>query len=366
MKKYVKLAVCGLAAMMLVAGCSKKTEAPAESSTEAASTEATTGVEASTQAAEEPEDKGVITKLGEYKGVEAERMSTEVSDEELEARIQNILAANPEYIEITDRPAKEGDIVNIDYVGMKDGVAFDGGTAQGYDLELGSHSFIDGFEDGLIGANKGDELSLNLTFPEQYHSEELAGQAVVFDVTVNSIEEKKDAVLDDNFVQRMSDFSTVDEFKADTLADMEAEKEKEADQKLESDLLQKVLDSTEFDLNQEAVDWQFNNQLNYFTSMVEMYGMKLEDYVVMYGMTEDQFKEELKNMAEQTVKQQLVFEAIAGKEGLEPGDADREKVAKQYGMDVETLNSTYGEEAVNETARMFQVVDFIRDNAVVK
>lgn len=358
MKKYVKLALCGLAALTLVTGCSKKEEAPAESSTQA---EETTQAEAA-----EPVDKGIITKLGEYKGVEVTRLSTEVSDEELEQRIQSILDANPEYIEITDRPAQEGDIVNIDYVGMKDGVAFDGGTAQGYDLELGSGSFIDGFEDGLIGANKGDELSLNLTFPEQYHSEELAGQAVVFDVTVNSIEEKKEAVLDDNFVQRMSDFSTVDEFKADTLADMEAEKEEQADQQIDVDLVQALVDSSEFDLNEAAVDEQYNSQLSYYTSMVEMYGMKLADYVGMFGMTEEEFQTELRSAAELALKQQLLFETIADKEGLQVEDADREKVAKEYGTDVETLNNTYGEEVVDESAQMYKVIELIRENAVIK
>ena len=156
-----------------------------------------------------------VTKLGNYKGVEVKRESTEVTDEEVDQKIQSILDANPEYVEITDSPAQNGDTVDIDYVGMKDGVAFDGGTAQGYKLELGSGTFIDGFEDGLVGASVGQELSLNLTFPENYGNSDLAGQAVVFDVTVNAIEEKKDAVLDDNFVQRVSDFKTVDEFRAD-------------------------------------------------------------------------------------------------------------------------------------------------------
>ncbi len=361
MKKYVKLVLCGLTALTLATGCSRKEEAQ-ESQTTAAESVTETESPAETEAV----NKGTVTKLGEYKGVQVTRMSTEVSDEELDARIQSILDANPEYIEITDRAAKLGDVVNIDYVGMKDGEAFAGGTAQGYDLELGSGSFIDGFEDGLVGAKTGDELSLNLTFPEAYHNEELAGQDVVFDVTVNRIEEKREAVLDDNFVQRMSDFSTVDEFKADTLADMEAERESQADQQVEADALQKALDNSEFDVNQEAVDEQYNSQLNYYTSMVQMYGMNLADYVAMFGMTEDQFKEELKSSSETAIRQQLLIEAIAEKEGLTVEDADRDLVARQYGTDVENLKSTYGEEAVDQTAQMYKVIGFIRDNAVVK
>lgn len=344
---------------MLVAGCAKNTE-----ETEAPTTAtATTGTEETTEGVVE---KGVIAKLGTYKGVEVTKMSTEVTDEELEKRIQNILDANPEYIEVTDRAAKDGDVVDIDYVGMKDGEAFEGGTAAGYKLELGSNSFIDGFEEGLVGAKTGDELSLNLTFPESSGNPDLAGQAVVFDVTVNGIEEVKDAVLDNNFVQRMSDFNTVDEWKADTLADMEAEKESQAEMQIENDAFQAAVDNSEFELNEEAVEQQYDNQLNYYNSMMQMYGMSLADYVSMFGMTEDQFKEELRTTSELAIRQQLLVAAIAEKEGLQVEDADRQTLADQYGMTIEELQNSYGAEAVEETAMMYKVVGFIKDNAVVK
>lgn len=357
MRKFVKMTLCGLAAVTVLAGCSKKDAEVAE--TTAAQTE-------SSAAEEEIVDKGEITKLGEYKGVEVTRMSTEVTDEELEAAINNILAANPEYIEITDRAAKDGDIVNIDYVGMKDGEAFDGGTAEGYDLELGSGSFIDGFEDGLIGAETGAELSLDLTFPENYGNADLAGQAVVFDVTVNAIKEKKDAVLDDSFVQRMSDFTTVDEFRADTKEDLVEQKEQQAEQQIENDALMAAVENSEFDLNQAAVDQQYDQQYNYYNSMVQMYGMTLADYVSMFSMTEEEFKEELRTAAETAIKQQLLVEAVTEKEGLTVEDADREAIAEQYGADLKTLQDTYGEESVDKTANVYKVVKFIKDNAVVK
>lgn len=188
MKKYVKLALCGMAAAALVTGCREKECGRDNSRTDRSSTPSD-----STEAAAEKADPGKLTKLGTYKGVEVKKNSTEVTPEELEQRIQGILDANPEYIEITDRPAQNGDIVNIDFVGMKDGEAFDGGTAEDFPLELGSHSFIEGFEEGLVGAEAGSELSLNLTFPEDYFNADLAGQEVVFDVTVNSIEERKEA-----------------------------------------------------------------------------------------------------------------------------------------------------------------------------
>lgn len=355
MKKYVRLTLCGMAAVMLASGCSKKEETPQEETTAAESA-----------AEEEITDKGSITKLGEYKGVEVTRMSVEVTDEELDNRIQSILNANPERIEITDRAAQNGDFVNIDYVGMKDGEAFDGGTAEGYDLELGSDTFIDGFEDGLVGAKTGDELSLNLTFPENYGNADLAGQAVVFDVTVNQIFEEKDAVLDDAFVQRMSDFTTVDEFRADTLADMEAEKNNQADQQVEADAFNTALENSEYDLNEAAVEQQYQNLLDNYNAMMSMYGMTLADYVQMFGMTEEQFQEELRVTAEKAIQEQLLVAAIAEAEGLKVDDTDRAKLAEQYNTDIQTLQDTYGEDSVDETAMVYKVVSFIKDNAVVK
>lgn len=356
MRKYVRLTLCGMAVMMLAAGCSKKEETPQEETT--AATE--------TVAEEEITDKGSITKLGTYKGVEVTRMSVEVSDEELDNRIQSILNANPERIEITDRAAQNGDIVNIDYVGMKDGEAFNGGTAEGYDLELGSDTFIDGFEDGLVGAKTGDELSLNLTFPENYGNADLAGQAVVFDVTVNQIFEEKDAVLDDAFVQRMSDFTTVDEFRADTLADMETEKNNQAEQQVEADAFTAALENSEYDLNEAAVDQQYQALLDNYNAMMSMYGMTLADYVQLFGMTEEQFQEELRVTAEKAIQEQLLVAAIADAEGLKVDDTDRAKLAEQYNTDIKTLQDTYGEESVDETAMVYKVVEFIKDNAVVK
>ncbi len=354
MRKYAKLALCGLAAVMVVAGCSKKDTGGTAAETTAEET------------AKTPVDLGKVTKLGTYKGVEVEKMDTQVTDEELETELQSILAANPEYIEITDRPAKEGDVVNIDYVGMKDGEAFDGGTAEGYDLELGSGAFIDGFEDGLIGASKGSELSLNLTFPEEYHSEELAGQAVVFDVTVNSIEEKKEAVLDENFVQRMSDFTTVDEYKDDVRANLQKQKEDMAEIQLENDAFMAALETCEFEVNEDAIETQYQNQYSYYTQMVQMYGMELADYVSMLGMTEEEFQNEIRNAAELSIKQNLLVKAVAEAEKLTVEDADREIAAAQYGADVETMVNTYGQEALDESAMLIKVAAFIKDNAVVK
>ena len=361
MRKYVKFTLCALAVLMLVAGCSKK-EKTGDTATASNGQTAT----ASNAKQEKAIDPGKVKKLGEYKGVEVTRMSTEVTDEELEAQIKSIVDANPERIEITDRAAKDGDNVNIDFVGMKDGEAFDGGTGEGYDLVLGSGAFIPGFEEGLIGAKTGDELSLDLTFPEDYGNTDLAGQAVVFDVTVNKIEEVKEAVLDDSFVQRISDFATVDEFRADTLASMKKAKEQQAEQQFESDVFLAAMNNTTFDVNPAAVDQQYNNQMSSYENMVQMYGMTIKDYASMYGMTEEEFKTQLRSSAELAVKQQILIKAIAKKEKLKVEDADREIVAEQMGTDLKTLQDTYTSEKVDEAALMYKVVTLIKENAVVK
>lgn len=357
MRKYLKLTLCGLAAFMLITGCSKKeAQDTAAAETESKSTESTGETEL---------DLGKLTKLGQYKGVEVERLSTEVTDEELETRIESVLAANPEYIEV-DRAAQDGDTVDIDFVGMKDGEAFEGGTSEGYQLVLGSGSFIDGFEDGLVGARKGDELSLNLTFPEDYFSDDLAGQDVVFDVTVNSVEEQKDAVMDDAFVQRVSEFTTVDEFKADLLSTMQEEKEEQADSQLEMDAILAALESCEFEMNQDTIEDQYQYQLDYYNSIVQMYGMTLADYVSSFGMTEEEFKNTVRENTELAMKQQLLVGAVAEAESFTVEDADREKVAEQYGMELQSLIDSSGQEYVDQSAMVFKVVDFIVDNAVVK
>lgn len=355
MKKYVKLTLCGLAAMAVVTGCSKKEE----------TAETTAAVE--TEAREEITDFGKIVKLGDYKGIEVERIDTTVTDEAVDLRIQTILKSNPEYITVTDRAAQDGDIVDIDFVGMKDGVAFEGGTSEGYKLELGSNSFIDGFEDGLIGAEVGQELSLNLTFPENYGAADLAGQDVVFDVTVNGIEEVKEAVLDDAFVKRVSDLATVDEFRADLVATMQEENEKLAEQHIESDAYFAALNNSEYELNEDAVQQQFEDQMDYHNMMASMYGFSLADYASMlYGQAEADFETYIREQSENAVKEQLLIEAIAEAEQLVVEDADLEVVAERLNIDVETLTARYGEEQAEEYAIFFKVVGLIKDNAVVK
>ena len=304
--------------------------------------------------------------IADYKGITLDNTVQEVTDTDIDNRVAENLQNKSETVNDADAVIQNGDTATINFVGTKDGEAFEGGTANNYDLVIGSGTMIPGFEEGIVGMKKGETKDVTVTFPESYRSSDLAGQEVVFDVTVNSIEEKKEAVLDENFVQRMSDFTTVDEFKADTLADMEQEKETMAENQLEYDAFMAALDNSEFELNEEAVEQQYEAQMDYYTSMVQMYGMTMDDYVAAFGMTMDDFQKELRTAAENALKQELLVDAVAEEEKLEVTDEDRQKVADQYGTDIQNMKDTYGEEALDRTALVYKVQALVKDNAVVK
>lgn len=367
MKKYAVLCACGLAAAMVFTGCGKKndgaetTQAQTESSAETKETDGT----------QETEITGEV-ELGEYKGIEVTKQSTDVTDEELQATIDGKLQAAAELVEV-ERPAAEGDTVNIDYVGMKDGEAFEGGTDGGFDLKLGSGRFIEGFEDGLVGVVKGQELSLNLTFPEEYpNSPELAGQAVVFDVTVNSVKESKVPELDEAFVKKDSDekFTDVESWKADLLSQLKEQKEKNAEVMKQSEILQSVVDNAKFSGIEDSVKAKYEQQLSQTENMAAIYGMKLADMASMYGMDEQGYKDMIYTQAENAVKVQLVLNKIAEAEKLEVTDEDRQKVADENQAEsVEKLIEQLGEDGekvLDEYALQEKTLSFLSDNAVEK
>lgn len=355
MRKFMKFSLCTAAAIVMLAGCGQKQDNE-ETTTSAETTEAPS----ESQAVEE----GTVT-LGEYKGLSVTAMDTEVTDDQVEMQISYVLSANPEMVEITDRPAQNGDVVNIDYVGMKDGEAFDGGTADGYDLELGSGSFIDGFEDGLVGANVGDELSLNLTFPENYGNTELAGQDVVFDVTVNAIQEKKEAELTDEFVKQVSTTSkTVDEYRAEVRKNLEESAKQNAEIQMQNDVMELALAACTFEGLDAQVDSEFQIQMEQMEDALKQSEMSLTDYSSMFGMSEDDFKDYMRTDIENSIKVSLMAEAIAKEENLTVDDAARKKVAEAYGLESpDELVQTYGQEAVDEAARNVMIIDFLIDNA---
>ena len=301
--------------------------------------------------------------VSEYRGVKVNVAAPEVTDDEVDQKIQTNLKQNPNEVEV-DRAAKDGDIVNIDYKGTKDGEAFDGGTAEGTDLTLGSKTMIDGFEDGLIGAKKGETKTLNLTFPEDYREESLAGQAVVFEVTVNSVKEKQDAVLDDAFVQRTSSYQTVDEYKEGIRADLLTQKQKTAEQEMEQDVLQDVIDNSDFKFSRNGISVRYNQMLKQYTNQAKMYGMTLSQMAQANGMDEAGFKEYIYSSVKEAAKKEIVVKDIAAKEGLDNiTDEDMEAFAQANGATKDTLVSLYGEDTVKEQVLQDKVLRFLASNA---
>ena len=355
-KKLAALCFCAAAAAVLATGCknSDSQETQAQETAEQSQSETQADI-----------PQGTVT-LGNYMGLEITEPSTGVTDEDVETQINYTLSINPNMIEVTDRPAQDGDVVNIDYVGLKDGEAFDGGSAEGYDLTLGSGTFIDGFEDGLIGANTGDEVSLNLTFPEDYGNADLAGQDVVFEVTVNSIQEEQEAVLDDAFVQKVSDTSTtVDEYRQEVRQSLEEMAVQSAQIEMQNQAIEHAIENSTFDGLDEQENAEFDSQLEQMNTALEQSGIALSDYAAMYGMDEDGFKDYMRSSIESSAQVTLVCQAIGEPGNLQVEDSDRMEVAKLYDLESpDELVTAYGQEAVDEAARNMKVMNFLVDNAV--
>ena len=354
------LLMTGLTAMAIsFAACGKKDAA--KSSDGSAAAESTTAADANLP--KEPKNFGKVT-LGKYEGVEIKTHDVSVSDEEVDSYIQNVLENSQNLTEV-DRPAASGDTVNIDYEGKKDGVAFDGGTAQGQNLELGSHSFIDGFEEGLIGATKGEKRTLNLTFPADYHAAELAGQSVTFDVTVNSVQEKSQPELTDEWVAKTTNNAqtTVDAYRAEIKSQLLAQKEKnERNQELTAALDAVMSDST-FEVNEEAKAYEAAVQKERMNKQLSQYGLTLESYLQMTSMTQESYDQQMLEAGENVAKVKLMVDEIAKKEKLKLDDAAYKALEDSYGYSKDMLVSILGKEQVDLQARELQVANFILDKA---
>ena len=381
MKKLSLILAVSAVAVSMLAGCANKTEdTNAAQETTAAATETTeaAGAAAATEEKDsilekdadgnfiKPENYGTVKKLGQYKGLEVTLADTTVTDQDVEDEVQGSLEAAAEYVPV-DRAAKLGDIVNIDYVGKKDGVAFDGGTGTGYDLGLGSGTFIPGFEDGLVGTKKGDVVDLNLTFPEEYHSEELAGQDVVFTVTVNEVKEKKIPELTDDWVKEYTggEITTVDDFRKDCRAQLETYKKMDAEATAQNELVAQVINSSEFEPTVEAIEYEYQTMIGMYDQYAAMMGMTTDEYLEAYGVDPQAMRIQLSYYAEESVKQRLMEDAIIKAEGLTVSAADKKALADQYGYTVEEMESIYGDQ-YEDYAKSYMVVRYIFDNAVKK
>ena len=310
--------------------------------------------------------------LGEFKGVAVEKSVEKVTDEAVDARIQNDVERASTTQDVTDRAVENGDIVNLDYAGSVDGVAFEGGTAQGQSLTIGSGMFIPGFEEQMVGMNIGEERDLSVKFPEQYHADNLAGKDAVFHVKVNGIQTKVRPELDDDFAADVSEFDTFEAYKANIVADLEKNAADRAEANLEDALVQKVVDAADCDIPDAMIQDEITTMLREMEMRMMYQGIRFEDYLKYTGQTLDQVRENYKPEAANRVKTQLVLEAVAKAENIVPTDEDVDEAiadqAKRVNRDVEEFKASLSEqqkEYLKETAGIKKVIDFLKANAVI-
>lgn len=310
--------------------------------------------------------------LGEYKGVAVEKNVEKVTDEAVDARIQNDVERASTTQDVTDRAVENGDIVNLDYAGSVDGVAFEGGTAQGQSLTIGSGMFIPGFEEQMVGMNIGEERDLSVKFPEQYHADNLAGKDAVFHVKVNGIQTKVRPELDDDFAADVSEFDTFEAYKANIVADLEKNAADRAEASLEDALVQKVVGAADCDIPDAMIQDEITTMLREMEMRMMYQGIRFEDYLKYTGQTLDQVRENYKPEAANRVKTQLVLEAVAKAENIVPTDEDVDETiadqAKRMNRDVEEFKASLSEqqkEYLKETAGIKKVIDFLKANAVI-
>lgn len=279
--------------------------------------------------------------LGEYKGVEVTKADTEATDADVEEELKRVQDQNSRTVSVADRAVKDGDNTVIDFEGFVDGVAFEGGKGTDYPLTIGSHSFIDTFEEQIIGMNIGDEKEINVTFPEEYHVDELKGKPAMFKVSVKEIKEKQLPELNDEFAQDVSDFDTLAEYKDDLKKKIAERKESEAKAKKESEAIEKVVEAAKMDIPQAMIDTQVNRMLEDFAMRLQQQGLSVEQYFQYTGMTADKIMEEMKPEAVKRIKNSLVLEAVAKAENIEVSEeefeAELQKMADMYKMEIEKI-----------------------------
>ncbi len=310
-------------------------------------------------------------KLGEYKNLGLEKTVDEVTDDDVNAEIERARDRASRYIEVTDRPAKLDDQVNIDYAGFLGEEQFEGGTANGHELVLGSGAFIPGFEDQLVGATVGQELDVNVTFPEQYHAENLAGKPVVFKVKVNGIQEKEMPALDEDFVKEVSETAnTVDEYKAEIREKLEKQAADRAETAFENSVVEAVVENAEIDIPDAMIEEQISNMLRDMEMQMMYQGLRLEDYLKYTGQTQEQLRESYKQPATDRVKTQLVLEEIMKAEAIEANDEEIDveigKYADQSRKSLEDFQATLSDADktyFKQVASLQKTVNFLKENA---
>ena len=310
--------------------------------------------------------------LGQYKGLEVEVTRQTVSEDDVNARIEQDRQKGARTIDVEDRPVEDGDTVNLDYAGSVDGVAFAGGTAQGQTLKIGSHQFIPGFEEQMVGMQIGEEKDLNVTFPEQYHSEELAGKAAVFHVKVNSIQRTELPELDDDFAADVSDFNTFAEYKDSSVKELTERAEKNNEVTIENALVEKAVDNATIDVPHAMIHEQLDYMMREMEMRMAYQGLRMEDFLKYTGQTREQLEHSYHGEAEKRVRIELTLEAIRKAEGIEPTEDEVKKQieeqAKRMGQEVETFEKNLTDEQrayLSDSAAIQKVVDLMKADAKV-
>lgn len=309
--------------------------------------------------------------LGEYKGIEIEKVETEVKDEDIENEIKNVQNKNARLITVSDRPVQNGDIVTIDFEGFIDGVAFEGGKGEDYDLEIGSHTFIDNFEEQLIGKNLADDIDVKVTFPEDYGKEELSNKEATFKVEIKDIKYKELPEVDDEFAKDVSEFDTLDEYKADIKSKLLERKENQALQEKETKAMKKVIENSTMDIPEMMIDEQSEQMVRDYAQRLKSQGLPLDMYLNYMGQTQEEFKNSFNQQSEFNIRSRYILEAIAEKENFEVKEEDIEKeldeIAKRYAIKKDAFknNMTDNEkQALINDIKVQKALDLILDNLV--
>ena len=308
--------------------------------------------------------------LGTYKGIQADKVTHRTLKKDVDAEIEKLRERNSRMVPVEDRTVQKDDIANIDFEGFSDGKAFDGGKGENFDLTIGSGQFIPGFEDQLIGANIGDEVTVNVKFPDEYHAEELKGKDAMFKVKINGIKVKELPALDDEFAKDVSEFDTLEELQKSTKEKLSAANKEKAQHETEENVINAVCDATEIDIPQEMIDTQIQNMIRDFDMQMRYQGMDLQQYMKYTGTTADMLKEQFKDDAAKRVKTSLILEKICEVEGIDATDKDVEKeyqkTVESSGMNLEDVKKYIPEGDIKDRIKAEKTIKFLVDNANFK
>lgn len=308
-------------------------------------------------------------KLGDYKGLKVTKENTEATDEDVENELKNLQERNSRLVVADDRAAQNGDTVSLDFEGFVDGEAFDGGKGENYPLELGSGSFIPGFEDQVAGHKIDEDFDVNVTFPEDY-AEQLAGKEAVFKCKIHEIKAKELPELNDDFAQEVSEFDSLDEYKQDLKKQISEKKEADAKNKMENDLLEQICSNMEVEIPECMFTKRQDEMLKDYEYRLQSQGLNLDTYLQYIGQNKDTFRETFKDGAEKKVKVSIALRAIIEAENIEATEedinAEAEKIGAQYGMDADQVKKILPEEQLSEDVKRNKAVDIVMDSAVVE